>query len=74
MIASAALIAFQTCLAGSNRVEMPQRGAMGVVDRAVAFIRDNKIEICVPESTRTQLAGNRLQCADDDLPLEAAPG
>ena len=55
-----------------NGVEVRERGAVGVVDGAMALVGDDEIEISVAEAARPELPGNGVERADDDLAFEAA--
>ena len=52
-------------------VEVPQRGAVRVVDGAVALVGDDEIEVGVAETAWSELARDGFQRADDDLAFEA---
>ncbi len=51
-------------------VKMRERGAVRVVNGAMALVRDDQIKIGMAETARPKLPGNRVQRADDDLTFE----
>ena len=55
--------------ADMNGVKMAERGPVGVVDRAVAFIGDHQIEVAMPETVAAELGCDGVERADDDLTL-----
>ena len=50
-----------------NGIEMRQRGTVGVVDGAVAFIRNDQIEVCISKPASTKLGHYHIKRSDNDL-------
>ncbi|OIQ71252.1 hypothetical protein GALL_471340 [mine drainage metagenome] len=55
-----------------HSIKVAQRGTVTVVNRAVALICDNQIEIRMAKSTFTQLSRNGVERADNNLAFKAA--
>src|SRR5439155_13496336 len=55
-----------------DRVEVRERGAVCVVNGAMALVRDHEVEISVAETSWAKLAGDGVERANHDLAFETA--
>src|SRR5712692_8325877 len=55
-----------------NCIEVGEGGAMSVIDRTVALVRDHEIKIRMSKAAGTELSRDRIECSDYDLPFKAS--